>query len=294
MSLPTARLTPLALALGAILLVSACGHRATETFAFEGQVAPRGHLLISNLDGDVEVRVDPRVTTVTGVVEAHAFGFQSPQEARAAVQQVTVQEIGDANNLEIAVQAPFVSGRRTPRVGADLDLVIPPGVILSVETDDGRVLIFGANVDTVVTSNERVELVDTAGRGFVRTSNAGVRFDNHEGDADIRTDNGDVRLIEVFGNARVDTTNGEVEAWVAPPVGGEVLIRTTNALIEVALPLQYGAELIALTNNSDIVVDELDVRPLHAEPGVLEALIGDARGLVDLRTTNGPVLVHRW
>jgi hypothetical protein len=282
----------LAMVATAALLAGACTHSARDRFVFESVAEPTGKLFIKTFDGAVNVEVDPAARRVHGVVEVVAAGFDDSGRARQAASEVRLVESGPPQDLSLIVDLPPTS-RRSERFAVSLNLSVPVGVTVSVVTDNAPIRVVALPVLTLETTAGSVELVDTEGLVRIRTDNGHIAVDGHTGEIDAVTLNAPVDLYGVVGNVDVATANGPVTARVLPPRGGEVRLATTNGLIDVAVPFDFGAQLFATTSAAPITIDGLDFYPTYEGPDQLQGELFDGFGRMDLRTTNGPISLHR-
>jgi len=173
---------------------------------------------------------------------------------------------GDTATLEI---------RKSTRYGADLfDRVevrtemdgerfhvetiddTPPG--RSVSVDLTLYLPADVPVDSVVTQNGDVRVVDVPGDATLRTTNGDIRVDGVEGYLMLRSGNGNVTARSITGRDGARTINGEIDVE-APSIRGDTRVETTNGDIRVAVPEDLDAVVDLRTTNGDVGVSGLDV-----------------------------------
>ncbi len=123
------------------------------------------------------------------------------------------------------------------------------------------------------TSNGRVEVRDTVGSLEVTTSNGGLSIENVKGDVHARTSNGAVTLRSIDGRVQGGSSNGSV---TLDRVKGGVDFSTSNA---------------------SITATDLDGRnqgiDLATSNGSINLGLGEAKGEIDAKTSNGSVHVDR-
>jgi hypothetical protein len=275
----------------ALLALSACTESATHTFQFTSTLTPTGELLVDNFEGTVRLTAGPAGTPVEGTVRVLAAGFKEAVDARAAAERVELAEVGQAADMALELRIPADLSRY--RFSAAIDLRIPDDVVVSVQTDNGRVTIDRLDVDTVDTTIGQVDLTFTRGETVVRTSEAPIVVESHDGAIDARTTNAPIELMSILGNARALTTNGFITARVTPYQAGEIFLATTNAGVDLVIPRNFGARFLATTTEPGIVaVNNLNFRPAASFPWQAEGTLGDGAGIVDVRTTIGDIVVE--
>ncbi len=277
------------LGLGSVAMM-ACGEYASRDYTFQSVNAPLRSVVISNYEGRVTILPGLPGGRVEGRMSVLASGFDTPQEAAAAVDAVALVETGSALDLNLAVSVPPAPTFGGYEVG--LELRVPPDVFVSVTTEDGAVALEDVVVARVATSDGRITLRRTLGDADLRTTNASITVNGHEGNLDLYTYNGSLELQSVYGNVRGSTTNGAVVAEVMPPRDGDIQLATTYGDVELRIPDTFGADLSASTTEpGTVIVENLDFFPLASLPGEANGQINYGDGVIDLRTTQGTIRV---
>jgi hypothetical protein len=104
--------------------------------------------------------------------------------------------------------------------------------------------------------------------------------------------NGDVSLKSIHGSAYVDLLNGRIEGDLVLPTDGEIDMKTMNGGIDLRIPARTSAEFSADVMNGSINVANLDLHHTVKDRNSLRGTLGDGRGRVSLRTTNGRIDVR--
>lgn len=280
-----------ALTLTGALGATGCTHSATDSFTFESAAAPTGTVFIETYGGAVSLEVAEGASKISGVVQVTARGYGEKVDAAAAAREVELVESGTDADLKITASVPPTSGMR--HVDVDLNLTVPPGVQVSVLTDNAPIRVVKLPVGDLTTNQGSIELVHTSGNAKLRTDNGFVSVDGHDGDVDVRTTGDSVELFSVLGNVTARTMSGAITARVTPPRGGEIILSTTNGQIDCRVPYDFGAQVAATTTGEGaVLVEGLDWRVTYSGPDAYEGVLYDGAGTVDLRTTNGDVLLH--
>jgi DUF4097 and DUF4098 domain-containing protein YvlB len=130
-----------------------------------------------------------------------------------------------------------------------------------------------ALLDTVSTSNGRVQVEDVEGRARLHTSNGGIRVSRVKGEVEARTSNGTIEAQDVDGNVNLHTSNGAIRAETThgsfegttsngsitarlndPAATWPVRAESSNGHIELTLDAKQLPEVRASTSNSSILV----------------------------------------
>lgn len=280
-----------ALVIGIAAGLAACTESAERSFDFTSQARPTRTVTIDNFHGSVNVKKGPAGSAVTGRVRVTATGFDSKGEARDAAADVSLSESGTVADVELVVLVPQVRGPRDFDI--DMDLAIPDGVAVDIETDGGRISVDSLPFIELDTTAGPVTTRFTSGNGVIRTSDFPISVESHTGNIDARTSNAEIELISIAGNARALTTVGPVTARVSPPTGGEVFIATTVGGVDLTIAREFGARLTAVTSGAGLVfVEGLPFVPRGSFPGQAEGTIGNGQGIVDVRTSESDIVIR--
>ncbi len=162
---------------------------------------------------------------------------------------------------------------------------------------------------TVVTSNGRITLRDTAGHAELDTSNAAVRVASHAGDVnattsngqidardvtgavDASTSNGGIDLSNIGGRAFATTSNGHATVQLTDQSAGPVQVRTSNGGIDLGLGRAFSGELRLSTSNGRLKFDS-PVMVSSFDSGKSATLqFGSGGGRSSATTSNGSISV---
>jgi hypothetical protein len=279
--------------LSASPFVAGCTERALHSFSFTSTLVPTAELTVRNVRGGLRLRAAPAGTQVTGTVRVEAAGFEDRAAAEEAALGVSVAEVGGAADLLIETRLPAGVARSAFTVV--LDLTVPDGVVIDVQTTEGRVAIERLAVANVETTGGEILLSQTEGDAVVRTTRGGgIHAVSHAGALDARTVDGPIALEGVSGSARALTTNGPVTALVTPLArDDEIILSTTRARIDLVVDRRFGARLLATTTAPGrVTVDHRDFRPTGSSELQAEGTIGTGEGVIDLRTTEADIRVE--
>ena len=104
--------------------------------------------------------------------------------------------------------------------------------------------------------------------------------------------NGNVILNDIRGGAWVDLMNGHIEGNLVLPTDGEIDLQTVNGEIDLHIPARTSARFSADFVNGGINVSGLTLRDEVRTRNSLRGTLGDGRGQLLLRITNGVIDVR--
>ena len=128
----------------------------------------------------------------------------------------------------------------------------------------------------------------------LKTTNGGIEARGARGAFDLETVNGGIDLLSAEGEGRIRTVNGGITCHLDEFFsGGDLELKTMNGSVELRLPEAAGGDLDAKTINGRVSLDF----PLEGEVRVrrsrVSGRLGDGRGSINLRATNGQISVDR-
>jgi len=287
----------IAVYLGALALIAttlvACGESARETRSFESANTPTDRLTIRTNDGHVIVQADPTVTKIVGTVKVRAEGYDNESLARDAVSKISIVESGPPSSLQLTLAGPATSGIED--IEADLFLRVPPGITVSVFTENEPIEVIGLPVLDLTTDDDYIELTNTSGNARIRNEDGQIRVLSHIGDIDARTRRAEMRLLDIAGNVQASTSQRMIFASVNPPPFGYVELTTSVAGIDLALPMDWGAMLWARTTApGGLAIEGLDWYEDQVGPGIVGGQLWDGQGAVDLLTTEADIVLRPY
>lgn len=248
-------------------------------------------LEVSTINGDVDVRARGGVTEAVVTLRAGPG-----QHAATLVQEASVER----RNGTLRVEVPRRTGGAW--LGADsvdVDVSVPPGLDVGVETGSGDITLYGACAGVTL----------SAGSGDLAVAEAtGAHLSAGTGDVHVdratwvraRVGSGDVRLAEVQDEVRVKGGSGDVTVQHAR---GDVEINGGSGDIAVGAVEEGNVQL--QTASGDISVGIAQGRSVHLDCTSLTGTVtsdleataepGDAeRGVhLKVRAVNGDVRVRR-
>ncbi|HCJ10131.1 MAG TPA: hypothetical protein DHW14_03055 [Clostridiales bacterium] len=237
-------------------------------------------------EGPVELTVDQRVpgaVTVVGSdgneVEVRALkalkGARAPAAARRLLESTGVRVEGDRDRVLIETDAPRSwFGMSSSRVRVDLDIKVPKGSRVSVDSGSGPVRVEDTRgpvrVDTgsggvlVTGTNGTVDVDSGSGSVTVEDAKGALRIDLGSGAVSVRGvrgsveadgSSGPVRVADVVGQVTVDTGAGPVEV---DRVIGDIFVDTGSGSVRIT-----GAKgrQISVDTGSGSIEADFDVHP---------------------------------
>ncbi len=198
--------------------------------------------------------------------------IESEEDARAFLEQFTMEINGDADRLEVRTKRPPSAGHLN--FSMSYEVVLPRDSEVSVRVTNGRIEITGVSGNvTAAATNGRITCHEISGALHARTTNGRIEFDGVRGELEART------------------TNGAISGRLAqlPARGSEVICRTTNGRIQLTVPRDSDFE-VAIQSNSSRVSSDFNLHgDLTKRPKRLRGIVGEGGPLISLRSTNGAV-----
>ena len=255
-----------AFALLSLGLLGACVIHAGKSFSFSAdekatreethplEISAGQTLRIDLAGGDVRVRAGEAKSGISARITAWG---ETPEEAQAALAkaklEVTNSEAGPSVTLSGAVlEGGFLQGIRRHTANADLEIAVPPGVRLQIESGSGD--------------------VDAEGPfegAHVHSAYGKVRIERVDGDVEATSSSGDVVVASARGKA-VEATSGYGQVRVA---GCE------------------STRIVAKSSSGDVRVDDCRAERLQVESGYGDLEIAHVDGEIEAKTSSGDVHV---
>ena len=311
----------LALIVGIGMLVvaaSGCEDLFEDSFILEDDfrfTEPENGLVMVDVrtyNGSVNVRGAP--TDEINVVATRYIRTTDETDGRRYAEDVEADVRLDGDTLVVRTILPI--GRRPSHIDevrVDIDILMPAGMELRIETDDGAVEARDIDDDARIrTGNGSVAIEGLAGSVDARTSNGAVdaSFENLAGPTMIRTNNGaidvlvhdksegtislesnngsvDFRARQLLAPADLRTSNGAVTLVVERTLEADIEARTSNGGIDVRLPFGASFNLAASTSSGTIDTE------WGRSDGFLEIEVNGGAHTVELESSLGAIDVSR-
>lgn len=249
-------------ALTALALAAPAAAQRSDTFTWQGEIAPGQTVSVRGINGKVEA-----VPGSGGTVRVEAR--KKARSGSLADLDVDVRRTSDG--IEICGVYPLEDGGT--KNACD-------------EGRRGEDMRDNTSIDFVVHVPSGVDFEGSTVNGSIRTGDLG-------GDVRVATVNGGI-VVSGSGRVEAHTVNGGIEATTgAASWDGDLEFQTVNGSIQVTLPPNVNARVVAKTVNGGIDTDF----PLTVQgrwgPRRMEGTIGQGGGRLELETVNGGITLRR-
>jgi Putative adhesin len=228
------------------------------------------------------------LTSISGDISVHGYTGN----------QVIIERSGERSHRHDEADVPE-EARGMQRLASPADL--------NADEDNNVVTIHGGlrggSIDLQVPAGSSLSL---------KTVNGSVQVQGVSGELEIESTNGGVTLDQAGGSIVAHTLNGQITANVARlDTGKPSSFSTMNGRIDLTLPAALHANLTMRSDRGDIYLDQgFDFKPLPNPSGsttksesngmtkirmdnTIRGTINGGGAEIDIRTFNGPVLVHK-
>ena len=226
---------------------------AEESFVFNIDIMAQTRLLLTGVNGSIEINGDSDATSVTV----------------AGTKLVESESLADANaNLEF------------------LDVIVEEGTSeILVRTDQpndtgGRSFI----VDYVIVVPEDMDVL-------VENVNGAVTARDIAGSVAVANVNGQIRLEDLRGDGTASVVNGQISADARMPLGARLELSTVNGAIDLEVPAGVSADFDASVVNGTINLSNLTLADIVQTANSLSGKLGGGQGEISLQTVNGTITV---
>ena len=165
------------------------------------------------------------------------------------------------------------------RFTADVAVVVPTGVALTISNGEGNIEVHHNTEDTAIT---------------VANGNVDV-FDHETGALAIQAQNGDISVDSTGGDVFVTLTNGSVGINATPPNNGQVVVTgVTLSFVGIAVPADF-AGIVDLDTSAGVIMAFLDSFTGFDEANMtqsetsLTVTLGEESSRVDVNILTGSI-----
>jgi len=251
------------LSFGCFFQSAAGAETLRESFNKTYSVKSGSNLILSNVNGNVEVGVWNR-PEVRVIAEKKIEG--KPDYVRKAMSQVKIEVQQSGGSLQVKTRMPkdgdgvwsWLAGEHVS-TNVNYRIQVPQNMNLTVATVNGRIAVLGVH-------------------GLI----------------ELETTNGAIQTSQTAGSLKAETTNGSINAEltsVSP--GRSMTLETTNGGISVMVPGTMHADVEARTTNGRISSDlPITVQGKIMKNSLSGKLNGGGPELI-LRTTNGGIDIRK-
>lgn len=267
----------LPLLLAAPLLIGCIGSSEVKSQTYS--LGPSPTLIVSNENGDIEVRVGPGPD-----IEIEST-LKNPSLVRYNVRLVGEHQIEiDARGRRNSVLDHVLFWRSS---SVFVVVTVPPNTRIDLQASNGKIVVEGVQRGGQLrTSNGSITMSDVRGVFDVRTSNGPVTVTSLDGEASIQTSNGPVVLNDVWGTFDVGTSNGSIT--LSGYLVGKNRLTTSNGDVDVTFEGQRDLAVQATTSNGRIN-SRLPIIPIDESTGRLVGRMGDGGTELTISTSNGSI-----
>ncbi len=247
--------------------------RAEEEFSVSTAFEDVGSVSIDWLAGDVLVRFDENASEITasGTITVRAG---NDAEAESTLAEVSIEfTVAESFPLQVFLRLEEPSGLGVS-VSADLEVVIPGGVSVSVSSENSAVTVRGNTGSTTVSvSNGNVELIAQTG------------------DATVETINGRIDIDSLSGSVEAVSVNSTVDVTAEPGPEDSLTAETTNGWVRIRVPGDTAAELRleSFLGGLEFQLSDFTVEGLEVDFNRLTATLNGGGGQIVGATVNGSV-----
>mgnify|MGYP000889138127 CR=1 FL=1 len=194
-----------------------------------------------------------------------------------------------AEGLEVEAVLPSRTWSWGGSDGVSMTLQVPRHLVGRFTTSNGRVEVKGLEgKQEITTSNGSLKLEDLKGDVVARTSNGSVTVRNLDGRLKGGSSNGGVTLERVTGGIDLSTSNAGITAEDLDGRGQGIDLSTSNGSIKVGLGQAKG-EIDAKTSNGSVHVDRPGVELVESGKSWARLRVPGSSQSIRLRSSNGSI-----
>ncbi len=247
--------------------------RAKETVSKDFSSSQIQEVAVKTQNGTIETSAwDDNSIHVT--FEKRATGHDT-EDAEDNVDDIKIHTSRNTASGVLTIDVEFPKYKNGINYGCSVYLSLPASLVLELESSNGAIIALGAKSDLdFSTSNGAIKIQDTEGYARLRTSNGMITVDNHYGELNGRT------------------SNGAIDADIVLPRQGECILKTSNGAIILSIPDTTSATMEASTSNGRVEIKNLPVTVVMMEKTEFRGRIGNGQGNIDLKTSNGGIVIR--
>ncbi len=277
-------------ALGGCTLVGA--FRADEAFNLTFDDDGITSLSIVWTNGRVTVAVDENATEITAA--GTKFVNAETQEAADGDLDVITVELSASESVASRAVLRFEAPRAGVRVyGADVEVTLPAGLTLNVESANGDIRVRDNQGDTTIDlANGQVTISNTQGDLTINLANGNVAVTGLEGDAAVEVANGRINLESTGGDVVANAVNGDVDVRARPAANGTLEAGVTTGSVSIQVPSDFAATLeleSGLVGSVDATLGGFTVTALETRRTRVVATLNGGGGSISASTVVGSV-----
>ncbi len=212
-----------------VLLANAVKTQKVEQHAFAVQAQPE--VIVETFNGDIVVDAAAGNEVLATVTRTGAGASQEAAEAH--LNQVQVEFAQDGDTVRVIARRPKLKIGGSS--GAKMELKVPPGSALRLNTSNGEIVTSGVQREVVArSSNGQIEVGGARGKLDLETSNGSIEVDATGAIVDARSSNGDVTFHGSLGQGAhsLHTSNGNIRLGLASSDSFRFAARTSNGTVK--------------------------------------------------------------
>lgn len=230
-------------------------------------------LQLDSRNGRIRILVSASEDDVRISGELRAFA-DSPEAAEASLDLIEVVVSNPSPTMiRIDLQAP--DDDILHRYGANLQIMLPHGMDLDIQSFEGNVFVEG---------NEGETRID-ASRGLISVT-------GQIGDVAIDAADGNVEVESVDGSVNVEAVAGDVAVVAWPPDAGEVLVHVTSGAANVQVPrdMEAAMNMFSSIAQLDVNLDGFRVSDLDISDFRIRGDLNGGGGRLEIEVVGGSVV----
>jgi RNA polymerase sigma factor (sigma-70 family) len=249
--------------------------KAEEVVAKSFRIRGATRLVVDTFNGPIQVTTGP--AGAANVKVTKSVQALTKEAAEEELKNVEVEMTQEASAIHIRAKAK-PQNNQTNRSAA-VELQVPPGSALELNTSNGKVSVQGPTGKVgVATSNGRIEVKDT-------------KVEGGSGVFDLNTSNGSIEVKATKATVAAHTSNGSI-AFHGALAEGAHSFQTSNGNVSLHLPADANFSLDAQTSQGK-VTSTFTLKPSDAKARNrtrVRGSIGDKPKItLKLRTSNGNI-----
>jgi hypothetical protein len=170
---------------------------------------------------------------------------------------------------------------------------IPREMRLEARSSDGAVEVTGVRDARIHTDDGSIRAWDIGGRLDAHTSDGSIRIEGCAGPVAAETSDGSITIRRARSPLKASTSDGSIDVEVDGADGAaQVELTTSDGGISLRLPAEISARVQADTQDGHVEMHPAPNARFNRSRSHLEAVLGDGRGLVRLRTSDGGIRIR--
>ncbi|MDZ7261716.1 MAG: DUF4097 domain-containing protein [candidate division KSB1 bacterium] len=244
---------------------------AAEPFSFEVAVKTQSRFVLAAINGSIDVVGVPGTSSVK-IWGERIVKSESEADAQAHLEKLEVQvKDGDEEVFVKTVQPGETQGRTYV---VNYHIQMPDTWDFYLETINGEMAVDSLNATV-----------------SIGATNGNVKLTKVTGTVSVNLTNGNIWLRDLVGSVKVDLTNGTIDGRVSLTAQAICDMEITNGGISLGIPKTTSATFSAKVVNGSVSVSELALSNMSTSRTSVSGILGDGKGTVNLRTTNGNIKV---